>query len=159
MREALRREYVRNLWDNARLMDSAPLLHVVDADALTKCRLSMFGQIRDANRFIYRTGDEEDVQKARARVGGFNDRLEFPTEENFEKLYFDHYGEGYNGSPVPDRPGAPYRCPCGLRMSTPGIAMPDECPSCGRLTPMGEMVRDGVLRRRWTRATRRSRRP
>lgn len=147
--EALRKNISRDLFTDSRIMSDAALLRNVDEDALNKCRLSTYGQMRSLNqRLITRTGDEEDVQKARAKRGDYKAfAAEMPLEDDVERLYFEYYGENFSGGPVVDRPGAPYICPCGLKMMMVASALPEECPRCHRLTPVGKLIRDGVLRR------------
>lgn len=147
--EDLRREINRDLFTDARLMSDAALMRNVDEDALNKCRLSMFGQMRSLNkRVAERSGEQDDVERARDRSGGNYDPVQsVPIYDDIERIYFETYGEGFDGKPVVDRPGASYTCPCGLRMMMVASSLPDECPRCRRLTPLGRLVADGVLRR------------
>lgn len=146
--EDLRREINRDLFTDSRLMSTASLLRNVDEDALNKCRLSQYGQMRALNqRMVTKTEDEEDRERASGRQGNYDPVANLPLYEDIEKIYFDTYGEGFDGSPVVDRPGAPYTCPCGMKMLMLAASLPDECPRCRRLTPLGKLIRDGVLRR------------
>lgn len=154
-REALRRDFTKNLFDRARLMNSDTLLHVVDEDALTKCRLSTYGQMDSLNKhMVNRNGDYDDMEKARdargisaSKLENRIDSREIGLDQTLEKIYFDYYGHGSNDSPVPDRPGGTYKCECGTKFMMGWKGMPTECPRCHRLTPVGEMKRDGVLKR------------
>ena len=130
-------------------MDSRIPLRNVDEDAINKCRLPQYGQMRGLVRnHSLKSGDYEQMEKNRASKGDYRlDAREYALEDSVEKIYFDFYGHGYNDSPVIDRPGAPYVCPCGLKMSMNAKTFPEECPSCHRLTPVGEPIRDGVMRR------------
>lgn len=148
--ETLRLSYKEDLFSDARLLDSPLLLRNVDEDAINRCRLSIYGQMSDrVKRESIRNGDTEFMEKCRASKGDYSlDAREFALEDSVERIYFEHYGHGYNGSPVVDRPGAPYACPCGrVKMAMNAKTFPQQCPACGRLTPLGELVRDGVLRR------------
>ncbi len=154
-RENLRHSFEDNLFTRARLMNSDTLLHVVDEDALTKCRLSTYGQMRGLNKhMIHRTEDYADMEKARDARGVSASKLEnridcreIGLDQNLEEIYFNYYGHGSNDSPVPDRPGGSYKCECGTRFMMGWKGMPTECPRCHRLTPVGEMKRDGILKR------------
>lgn len=146
--EDLRRQINRDLFTDARLMSDAALMRNVDEDALNRCRLKTFGQMRSLNkRMVERNGDDEDVEKARGRTGEYDPVLNVPIYDDIERIYFETYGEGFNGKPVVDRPGASYTCPCGIKMMMPASSLPDRCPRCKRLTPLGRLIEDGVLRR------------
>lgn len=147
--ETVRQAYKDDLFTDARIMDSPILLRNVDEDAINKCRLSQYGQMRDlVKRQSIKSGDYEQMERNRATKGDYGlDAREYALEDSVEKIYFDFYGHGYNDSPVIDRPGAPYVCPCGLKMAMNAKTFPEECPSCHRLTPVGELIRDGVMRR------------
>lgn len=147
--EALRKSISNDLFTDARVMSDTSLMRCVDEDALNKCRLSMYGQMRSLNqRMVTKTGDEEDIQKARAKRGDYKAfAAEVPLEDDVERIYFEYYGENFSGGPIVDRPGTSYICPCGLKMMMVASALPDECPKCHRLTPVGKLIRDGVMRR------------
>lgn len=146
--EDLRRSINRDLFTDSRVMSTASLLRNVDEDALNKCRLSQYGQMRSLNqRYVTKTGDEDDVEKERGKQGLYDPVLNVPLHDSIERIYFETYGEGFDGSPVVSRLGEPYICPCGVKMIMEASAFPDECPKCHRLTPLGKLIRDGVLRR------------
>lgn len=147
--EEVRKQFQKDLFQDCIQLDSPLLLRNVDEDAINKCRLSLYGQQESlVKRHSVKTGDYEFMEKNRATKGDYKlDAREFALEDSVEKIYFDFYGHGYNDSPVIDRPGAPYVCPCGLKMMMLAKTFPEECPKCHRLTPMGELIRDGVMRR------------
>ena len=89
------------------------------------------------------------MQKAREtqKWAGAVDARSFALDQSLEEIYFNYYGEGFDGGPVIDRPGASYVCPCGLKMMMEPKLLPPQCPTCGRLTPIGKLQRDGVLKR------------
>lgn len=146
--EDLRKQINRDLFTDARLMSTASLLRNVDEDALNKCRLSQYGQMRSLNqRLVTKTEDEEDVEKARAKQGNYDQVANIPLYDDVERIYFETYGEGFDGSPVVDPPGASYTCPCGMKYLMLASSLPEECSRCHRLTPLGKLIRDGVLRR------------
>lgn len=147
--EDVRKTFKEDLFTDSRLLDNALICRNVDEDAVNKCRLSIYGKTRDmVKRQTVKSGDYDQMEKNRATKGDYKlDAREFALEDSVEKIYFDFYGHGYNDSPVIDRPGAPYICPCGLKMLMNAKTFPEECPKCHRLTPMGELIRDGVMRR------------
>lgn len=146
--EDLRKAFRKDLFNDAHILDNRVLCRNVDEDAINKCRLSQYGQMRyETQRFVTKTGDQDDVEKVRDKEGNYDDVKNLALCENVEQIYFETYGEGFDGGPVVDRPGAPYTCPCGLKMMMPAISLPLECPKCRRLTPLGRLVEDGVLRR------------
>lgn len=143
-----------NLAENARLMDTKLLLHVVDQDALEKSRVRQYGVMDDSvNHYINRTEDYADMEKARdtrvdaSKLDRHADFRQIGLDQSLEMIYFDHYGHGSNDSPVPDPPNRSYKCPCGQVYMMQWRTLPLECTKCHRLTPMGEMKRDGVLKR------------
>ena len=89
------------------------------------------------------------MERARDTQNGYDvDARSFALEDSIEKIYFDYYGEGFDGGPVMDTPyKGNYTCPCGLKMLMGAKMLPDECPKCHRLTPMGRLKKDGVIRR------------
>lgn len=154
--EAVRRDFAKDLYTNVRLLDNRILLRNVDADAINKCRLSQYGQMKHSIRRMDMFSEEQaDVDKARdyldgERKGNFAGRVDarsFDLDESVQKIYFDYYGESASGEPVMDRIGAPYVCPCGQKMMMEWKLLPDECPACHRLTPIGKLMRDGVMHR------------
>lgn len=147
--EEIRKAFKEDLFLDARLLDNTLMLRNVDEDAINKCRLSLYGQQSDlVKRQSLKNGDYEQMEKNRASKGDYTlDAREYALEDSVEKIYFDFYGHGYNDSPVIDRPGAPYVCPCGLKMAMNAKTFPEECPCCRRLTPVGELIRDGVMHR------------
>lgn len=154
-RENLRKHILENINKDARLMDTNLLLNVVDAEAVEKCRVKQFRNLESSvKHFVNRTEDEEQAQKARdpsVRASLLTNHADFrhiALETSLQKVYFDHYGHGSNDSPVPDPPYKGYTCSCGLRyMMSDWRTLPLTCKRCGRITPMGEMKRDGVLNR------------
>ena len=147
-REDLRKEIMKDLFTDSRLMNNAMIRNFVDDDALNKCRLSTYGQMRRlTNDMVTKTEDEEDVEKARRMNGNYSQLQNLSLGDNIEQIYFDTYGEGFDGSPVVDPPRDSYTCVCGTKMMMPSMALPDECPRCKRLTPLGKLKADGVLRR------------
>lgn len=149
-REELRKDFLSDLHICCNVMGNDVLARNVDEDAVNKCRLSQYGKIQgDVKRMVNSTEDALDMQKARdtQHWAGAVDARSFDLDQNVEKIYFDYYGENFQGGPVMDRPGMPYRCPCGLKMLMDARTLPLECPTCHRLTPVGKLQRDGVIKR------------
>ena len=148
--ETVRQAFKDDLFTDALTLDNPIMLRNVDEDAINKCRLSIYGQQSSlVKRQSIKSGDYDQMEKNRASKGDYKlDAREFALEDSVEKIYFDYYGHGYNDSPVIDRPGAPYKCPCGrVTMGMNAKTFPEFCPTCGRITPMGELIRDGVMHR------------
>lgn len=148
-REGIRKNSLLQMPDYARCQDTALLVRWVDAEALNKARYDLARRNRRATaREMARTGDADDMEKYRASKGDYKlDSREFTLDDQFEQMYFDFYGEGYNGEPAMNRVGEPYRCPCGVSMEMSMKTAPPYCPVCHRATPIGRMIEDGYLHR------------
>ena len=149
-RENLGRSIRQDLFTQARLLDSDLLLHYVDAEVLNKCRVRTFKQqSQKIDHMTRRTDDANDMEKYRATKGDYGlDAREFALSDSVEKIYFDYYGEGFNGSPVIDKPGTQWVCPdCGMRYAMSLKTMKTECRICHHITPLGMLMRDGVMHR------------
>lgn len=148
-REGIRKNTLLQMPDYARCQDTALLVRWVDAEALNKARYDLARRNRRATaREMARTGDADDMEKYRASKGDYKlDSREFTLDDQFEQMYFDFYGEGYNGEPAMNRVGEPYRCPCGVSMEMSMKTAPPYCPVCHRATPIGRMMEDGYLHR------------
>ncbi len=148
-REGIRKNSLLQMPDYARCQDTALLVRWVDAEALNKARYDLARRNRRATaREMARTGDADDMEKYRASKGDYKlDSREFTLDDQFEQMYFDFYGEGYNGEPAMNRVGEPYRCPCGVSMEMSMKTAPPYCPVCHRATPIGRMMEDGYLHR------------
>lgn len=148
-REGIRKNSLLQMPDYARCQDTALLVRWVDAEALNKARYDLARRNRRATaREMARSGDADDMEKYRASKGDYRlDSREFTLDDQFEQMYFDFYGEGYNGEPAMNRIGEPYRCPCGVSMEMSMKTAPPYCPVCHRATPIGRMMEDGYLHR------------
>lgn len=148
-REGIRKNTLLQMPDYARCQDTALLVRWVDAEALNKARYDLARRNRRATaREMARTGDADDMEKYRASKGDYKlDSREFTLDDQFEQMYFDFYGEGYNGEPAMNRVGEPYKCPCGVSMEMSMKTAPPYCPVCHRATPIGRMMEDGYLHR------------
>lgn len=148
-REGIRKNSLLQMPDYARCQDTALLVRWVDAEALNKARYDLARRNRRATaREMARSGDADDMEKYRASKGDYKlDSREFTLDDQFEQMYFDFYGEGYNGEPAMNRIGEPYRCPCGVSMEMSMKTAPPYCPVCHRATPIGRMMEDGYLHR------------
>lgn len=139
-------------FDDMRLMDTRSLARVADADAVAKCRVRMFrNQSRAIERYVNRSGDDDIMQKARdswRAAGAGVDCRDIALSDNLALIYFETYGENFEGGEIPDDQNKGWECPCchvkyQMNLST----LPDECRRCGWETPLGRLRRDGVLRR------------
>ena len=98
-REALRKDFMKDLWNDERVMSDSALTRVVDADAICKCRLSRYGQQSSAvAKMMYKTEDYNDMQKARDATFNRNDKhilaRDFDLDQNVAALYFNAYLQG-----------------------------------------------------------------
>lgn len=149
-REGIRKYALSQLPDYVSCQDTALLVRWVDEDVLNKARFAYAHRNQRATaRAMARSGDADDMEKYREMKGGrFSlDSAEFTLDDSFEKMYFDHYGEGYNGEPAMNRPGEAYKCPCGVSMEMGMKTAPPYCPVCHRPTPIGRMMEDNFLHR------------
>lgn len=145
-REDLRKSFT---YDDIRLMDSRALARNVDAKVVEKTRLSIYGSQSDQiKRMTHRTEDYNDMQKARdTNTWGTLDARMFELEDNIPQIYYETYGQGFYGEPFPSKDGE-WICPkCGLKYKMSLKTLPYECERCREITPMGELARDGTMRR------------
>ena len=143
-------QFYNKLYKQARLLETPLLLRHIDEDVLNKSRLDIHRRESSAVRNLTRrSGDADLMERNRDRVKGYSQGANaFDLSESVEKLYFDKYGEGFNGSPVLDKPGTRWTCPgCGMRYDTSAKLLRDECRICNHVTPIGRLRRDGYLRR------------
>ena len=150
--ECFREDFAKSLYtfDNMRLVDNRVLARHVDSEAVNKCRVKMFKKQNEmVRRMTIRNGDYDDMERARASKGDYRlDCREFALHENMCQIYFDYYGHNFTGGDIVDNPDHPYICPkCGLKYKMSPKTLPEYCKRCDNLTPMGEMVRDGVMKR------------
>lgn len=149
-REGIRKHALSELPDYAAHQDTALLVRWVDEDVINRARFDMARRNQRATaKAMFKSGDADDMEKYREQKGGkFSlDAAEFTLDDQFEQMYFDFYGEGYNGEPAMNRLGEPYKCPCGVSMEMNMKTAPPYCPVCHRATPIGRMIEDGYLHR------------
>lgn len=147
--EEIRKVYKHNLHDTLKANGAYRLARHVDEQPLIKAQLQMYDQYhRNLQRSVKYIDSDEGVQKARDRYGSGYGVGELSLTEPFERIYFDRYGVGFDGSPFPSRIGGGYVCPgCGLKMLMSMKTAPPNCPICGRITPLGRFIRDGYYKR------------
>jgi len=150
-RENLIKSFMTDMWNDERIMNDQLLGRMVDNDAICKCRLSRYGQQSKAiQKFTQRTEDYNDMQKAadsNRAAGAIYDSRDFNLEDNVAMIYFDYFGTGFYGEPFPSK-DTKYICRgCGLEMRMSLKMMPENCPKCGRETPLGELYKEKVLKR------------
>lgn len=151
-RQALDTEVRRNLFTNARTLDTKMLLRSVDAEEVNKARLGRM--FREAG-MITRMNKNDVEEDWRQRQLGRRD-LKYGTNafefslgdmNRLPVLYYNTYGVGHNGSPCIDNDDS-WTCPhCHRTFNTTLATLPDYCQVCGETTPMGRMIEDGILRR------------
>lgn len=145
-REDLRKSFT---YDDIRLMDSRALARNVDAKVVEKTRLSIYGsQSEQIRKMTHSSEDYNDMQKARdTNKWGTLDARMFELEDNIPQIYYETYGQGFYGEPFPSKDGE-WICPkCGLKYAMSLKTLPLECERCRYITPLGELERDGTMRR------------
>lgn len=90
----------------------------------------------------------ESAEKAReSYTTGFR-TSEIPLYMNFERDYYERFGQGLDGSSRPTPRNKNYICrKCGLKMWMATVTLPMKCPRCGAPTPLGEWVEQGYYKR------------
>ena len=146
-REDLRRSFTTT---DLRLMDSRALARNVDAKVVGKTRLSVYGSMsKQIAKKTHSTEDYYDMQKAMNtnKWAGELDARMFELEDNIPQIYYETYGCGFYGEPFPSKDGE-WDCPnCGHKYRMSLKVMPKECRICHHITPIGELERDGTMRR------------
>lgn len=138
-REAVRREYEKNLIKNIRTMGTAKVGRVVDAEVMTQAVVKQFNNDRWSRAGAFEGEQGAEFQKARNQYSQGYHALEV-MDRDIEQIYFDKFGEGFNGESYPTPPYASYKCACGrVTMQMNAKFMPERCPTCGRLTPLGRL--------------------
>lgn len=149
-RENLIKSLTTDLWNDERVMNDQLLGRMVDAEAITKCRLSRYGyQSKAIAKFANKTEDANDMEKARDSnrpTGKGYDARDFALDENVAEIFFRAYNEGFNGEPFPSK-DSNYTCRCGLKFAMGAKHMPERCPRCGKETPLGQLYKDKILKR------------
>ncbi len=146
-REQLRRSITP---DDMRLMSEDSLARVADPEAVNRFRESIYRQqSRGVARMVRSTGEEADMEKLRARRGTYHaDVVDMALEDNVCLIYFNTYGENFEGGSVMDDPEKGWTCPgCKIKYRTSLKSLPDRCMRCGWQSPMGRLRKDGFLRR------------
>lgn len=147
-KEALRKE--AGNFTNIRLLDAPLLARVADADAVNKSRLGYFrDREKLIRRFSYKSGDYEDMEEARCTKETYGtDARDFALEDNVAMIYFNCYGENFEGGEIIDDPDQGWTCPgCKMKYVMTLKGLPDTCKRCGWLSPLGRLKKDGFLRR------------
>ena len=152
-RQSLDQATKRDLFTNARILDSRVILRSVDADAVSKARMGrMFRESASIRRMDKFDVEEEwrEKQRSRTDIRGGREAFELSLADQYSLpvLYFNTYGVGHNGSPCVDEDSQGWDCPhCRKTIMSPLSTLPLYCPACGETTPLGRMVEDGVLKR------------
>lgn len=146
--EEIRRNLRQNLRPVLKANGAVALARHVDEQPLINAQLRMYSEYTSNLKRTIKSESDDDVQKARGRYGSGYGVGEFSLTEPLEKVFYDHYGVGFDGSPYPTRIGAGWTCPkCGLRMVSSPKMWPERCPICGMMTPLGMVIRDGIYKR------------
>lgn len=151
-RQDFEKSTLRDLFTNARTVDTNILLRSVDAEQISKSRALRMGmECRAVRRMDKMDMEEEWRQKMRSRrdLADKSDRFEFDLAEMqlLPKIYFDTFGVGHNGSPCIDNDDHWTCGHCGTTFQTTLASLPMHCEVCGHQTPVGDMVEYGVFSR------------
>lgn len=151
LKDAMYSDFSKMRYNLARVVDTPLLLNWADETALQRAREDIIRKQQQAvYNFTNKTEDADDMQKYRdsyRKSGSGIDCRDFDLDQSFEKIYFDYFGHGYNGSPVMNRPGEAYKCPCGVSMEMDMRLAPKYCPVCKHITPLGEIEQSRVMNR------------
>lgn len=135
--------------DDIRLMSPDSLARIMDPEEVNRRRMDFHRQeARSIRRLVSKTEDGEDMERYRATKGDYSmDAREFALDDNVAVIYFNYYGENFEGGEIMDNVNEGYTCPgCKLKFAMSLKTMPDRCPRCGWQTPLGRMKKDGVFR-------------
>ena len=146
--EDIRKDAMRNINQISGSSDARKFGRIVDRDAVTKCRLRTFAQWNRGLNKLHSSENGSNYEKHRRHYGNGYHLGEIPLGTSIESLYFEKYGEGFDGTDVPARIGEHYVCwKCGLKYDMGAVSLPLECHRCKTETPLGRLVRDGWYRR------------
>ncbi len=137
-------------YDDMRTLPTDLLERNCDVDTVNRFRDSLYRQeSRIIRRMTERSGTADEMEKYRATKGDYEiDAREFALHDNVAWIYFNYYGENFEGGEIMDNDKAPYECPgCHLKYGMTLKQIPERCLRCGWLTPLGRLIKDGVLRR------------
>lgn len=129
------------------------IARIVDKEAIKKCRLTQlknweYGiqhKFNKTDQYIKYEKDRDNAHR-HGRTGAFHIG-DLPVGVTVEKMYYDAYGEGFDGTDIPARLGEHYECwHCHRKFMMAPAQLPLKC-GCGTETPLGRLVADGWLRR------------
>lgn len=146
-REQLRKDIS---YDDMRILSTDSLARMADPDTVNRFREDIYKQRRDQTaRLTRKTGDYDDMEKLRATKGDYKmDEREFALEDNVAWIYFNFYGENFEGGEIMDNPDDGWTCPgCKLKYAMSLKGLPDRCNRCGWLSPLGRLKKDDAFRR------------
>lgn len=146
-REQLRKDID---YTDMRILSPDSLSRMADPETINKFRKDIYKQQSDGvRRMTERSGTADEMEKYRATKGDYGIcAREFALQDNIALMYFEYYGENFEGGEIMDNPNDPWECPgCHLRYGMSLKLLPDRCQRCGWLTPLGRMKKDDVFRR------------
>lgn len=146
-REQLRKDIS---YDDMRLLSTDSLSRMADVDTVNKFREDIYKQqSQQIAKMTRRSGDYDDMEKCRATKGDYKmDEREFALEDNVAWIYFNFYGENFEGGEIMDNPEDGWTCPgCKLKYLMSLKGLPDRCMRCGWLSPLGRLKKDDAFRR------------
>jgi len=140
--EDIRRDARKNIKQISHVHDYRKIGRLVDAKEVMKCRVKEFGAWEHGAKRLRKSQGGEDYEKHRNHYNSGYHSAEWELGVCLEKLYWEKYGEGFDGTPVPPRIGEEFTCPkCGHHWAMPITALPLKC-HCNRETPKGMLVAD-----------------
>lgn len=150
-RDEFRDQLVHSIdYDDMRLMSPASLARWLDVEKVNRFREDIFKQQSEGvRRMTQRSGTADEMEKYRATKGDYGvDAREFALEDNIAVIYFNFYGENFEGGEVIDNPEDGWTCPgCKLKYKMSLKTLPDRCMRCGWESPLGRLKRDDAFRR------------
>lgn len=136
--------------DDMRIQSARMLQDWSDPERANKVRQDIYNQKRRSiERMTIRSGTADLMEKLRATKGDYRaDAREFALSDNIAEMYFNFFGENFEGGDVMDNSDEPYTCPwCKLKYGMSLKNMPDNCLRCGSLTPLGRLRKEGAFNR------------
>lgn len=136
--------------EDMRIQSTRMLQDWSDPERANRVRQDIYDQKRRSiERMTSRSGTADLMEKLRATKGDYAmDAREFALSDNVAEMYFNFYGENFEGGEVMDNSDEPYVCPwCKLKYGMSLKNMPDNCLRCRALTPLGRLKKDGAFNR------------
>ena len=136
--------------EDLRLMPASMLQRWVDPEVANRLRLDIYRQERrGVERMASKSEQGAQMEKFSATKGDYDMcAREFALGDNLAEMYFQFYGENFEGGDIVDNVNDGWTCPgCKLKYGMSLKMLPDRCQRCGWQTPLGRMKKDGAFNR------------